>query len=55
MFREATNKRGLLIIEGIQVCFITTVGRALAGNNRCAGITIERSYHYSGLYFFDAV
>ena len=55
VFRDAANKGREHIIEGVSVCFISSAGSVVAGNNLSAGDDIERSSHYFGLYFLDAV
>ena len=42
MFWDATNKRGLLVIEGDEFCLVTNIGRAVAGDECCAGVAIKR-------------
>ena len=55
MFRDAANKRGQLVIEGDEVNFFTNIGRAVAGNDCCAGVAIKSSYHSPWLYFLDVI
>ena len=41
MFRDATNKGGLFVIEGVEVLFITSIGRAEAEDDRCADVDTD--------------
>ena len=53
VFRDATKMGGKLIIEGDGVSFFTNIGRAVAGDDCCAGVT--SSYHYPRLYFLYVI
>ena len=55
VFRDTTSKRGLLIIKGDEFIFFTDIGRAVAGDDCCAGVAIKSSYHHPRLYFLYAI
>ena len=42
-------------MEGDEVSFFTNIGKAVAGDNCCAGIAIKSSYHPPRLYFLNAI
>ena len=54
-FGDATNKGGELIIEGDEVSFFTNIGRAIAGDDCCAGVAIKSSYHHPRLNFLYTI
>ena len=51
----ATNKGGQLIRESDEFNFFTYISRAIAGDDCCAGVAIERGYHHPKLYFLYAI
>ncbi len=55
MFGDATDKGGLLVLEGDEVSFITCIGTTVAEDDCCVGVAIKHSYHHSWLYFLDAI
>ena len=55
VFRDATNKRAWLVIEGDEFSFFTNISWAVAGDYCCTGVAIKSSYNHSRLYFVNAI
>ena len=55
VFLDATNNGEWLIIESDEVSFLTNIGKAVVGDDLCAGVAIKSCYHHPRLYFLDAV
>ena len=54
-FRDITNKGRQFVIEGDEVCFVTNIGGAVTGDDRCARFAIKSGYHHPVLYYLDAI
>ena len=51
VFRDATNNGGNLVIEDLEVLWSLAPDRAVAGYDRCAGVTIKPSFIILGRIF----
>ena len=55
MLKDVLIKGGWVIIEDVEALFPTSIGKTVAGDDRCAEVAVKHSCHHSRLYFLDAV